>query len=94
MAIYCHALLQRQQDTACAATERKNTVAGLLKKAMKQSEWLFEAPRHTIIISSNEQARHGMRGHGAQTNGAMCMQKKMRHEMPIIFLLHAYCNLF
>jgi hypothetical protein len=28
--------------------ERKNTVAGLLKNAMKRSEWLFEAPRHTF----------------------------------------------
>jgi hypothetical protein len=28
--------------------ERINTVAGLLNIAMKRSEWLFEAPRHTF----------------------------------------------
>ena len=37
-----------KQDTACATMERINTVAGLLKNAMKRSEWLFEAPRHTF----------------------------------------------
>jgi hypothetical protein len=28
--------------------ERKNTVAGLFKIAMKRSEWLFDQPRHTF----------------------------------------------
>jgi hypothetical protein len=37
-----------KQDTACATMERINTVAGLLNIAMKRSEWLFEAPRHTF----------------------------------------------
>ena len=54
MAIYCHALLQHQQDTACATMERKDTVAGLLRNAMKRSEWLFEAPRHTFSRTSSE----------------------------------------
>ena len=38
-----------KQDTACATMERINTVSGLLRNAMKRSEWLFEAPRHTIL---------------------------------------------
>ena len=44
MAIYCHALCNVSKTRHARPWSAKNTVAGLLRNAMKRSEWLLKRP--------------------------------------------------